>query len=475
MSNKGWIAAGVAAAVLVAGAVGATWWGVAHSRQDAGREDKVNTAVVERTSLTAGLELRGTLAYGQAEDLAGATGIVTKIPEAGSTHKAGEALMEIEGNPVFLLYGSIPLWRDVSAGMSGIDVDTLRAALADLGYSAGDTAPATPYDSALAGAVDALYADNGYPAPSTRPDSVKARDEANAELAGAKDGLAAAEQGLRAARQGASGKELADANNAVAAAQRALTKARNCSAAERQENPEAGGPCDADAAREALASAQAGLADLTKAKDTAAEAAQVASARDQVGAALPKADQASMSGVGPKDVLLIPTKEMRVDQVKAKVGQSADGPVVTWTSTTVFAVAQLTDSQRKLVATGTEVEVKLPDGAVLVGVVGDVTAPRQDPQTYETIPAQARIDVADQAALAQAGLSGVTLTIVQDEAADTLVVPVTALLALSEGGYAVEKVGTGLIGVEVGLIQDTRAQVTPTTGELEAGDEVVVA
>jgi hypothetical protein len=475
VSKKAWIAAGVTAGALLAGAGGATWWGVAHSRDKSSDEDKVSTVVVERTSLTAGLELRGTLAYGAPEELAGATGVVTKVPEAGSTHKVGESLLEIEGSPVFLLRGNIPLWRDLSAGVSGIDVDTLRAALTALGYSAGATAAATPYDQALASAVDQLYADGGYPAPSTRPDAVKARQEADAELAAAREGLAGAEQALRAARGGPSAKDQTDANNAVAAAQRALNKASNCTAKERQENPEAGGMCDAAAAREALASAQAAVADLVKSKDTSAESAAVATARAAVEAAQVKADQASMSAVGPKDILLISTEEMRVDQVKAKVGQSAEGPVVTWTSTTVFALAPLSDSQRKLVATGAEVEVKLPDGAVLEGVVGDVTPARQDPETGETVQAQARIDVEDQAPLVEAGLSGVTLTMVQDEAADTLVVPVTALLALSEGGYAVELVDGTLIGVEVGLIQDTRVQITPTTGDLEEGDKVVIA
>jgi hypothetical protein len=72
-------------------------------------------------------------------------------------------------------------------------------------------------------------------------------------------------------------------------------------------------------------------------------------------------------------------------------------------------------------------------------------------------------------------LSGVTIALIEDEAADALVVPVTALLALSEGGYAVELEDGGLIGVEIGLIQDTRAQIMPTTGDLKEGDLVVIA
>ncbi|MDR2374076.1 MAG: hypothetical protein LBD77_08290 [Bifidobacteriaceae bacterium] len=475
MTKKGWIALGVAAAVAAGTTAGAVWWGARSAADDDVKQAERRTAPVERTSLAAGLELRGTLAYGDPQELAGAQGIVTKVPEAGSIHKVGESLLEIEGNPVFLLQGAIPLWRDLSAGMSGIDVDTLRQALTSLGYSAGDTAAATPYDAALAGAIDQLYAAGGYPAPSTRPDAVKSREEARQELAAAEEGAAAARQALKQAQQGPSGQERTAANEAVAGAKRALTKAQRCSDTDRADQYGTGGECDVDAAQGAVNTANAALADVTKTADVSAERAAVTAAEASLAAAQTKAAQAALSAVGPKDLLIVPTAEMRVDQVKAKVGQSAEGAVVSYTDTTIFALVDLSDAQKKLVVSGSEVEVALPDGTVLAGVVSDVTASRQDPQTYETIPARARIEIGDQATLAQAGLSGVTISIIQDEADDALVVPVTALLALSEGGYAVELESGALIGVEVGLIQDTRAQVTPTTGELAEGDLVVIA
>ncbi|MDR1633578.1 MAG: hypothetical protein LBS27_01355 [Bifidobacteriaceae bacterium] len=475
MTKKGWIAAGVTVAVLAGAAVGAVWWGKAKNGDQKAKTAEVRTAAVERTSLTSGLELRGTLAFGEPKELAGAQGIVTKLPEAGSILKVGEPILEVEGSPVFLLQGEIPLWRDLSAGMSGIDVDTLRQALVALGFSAGDTAAATPYDAALAGAIDALYAAGGYPAPSTRPDAVGLREAANQELAAAREAAAAARQGLAAARRGPSGQEKTAAAEAVAAADRALAKARRCSEADRAEQYGTGGECDVEAAKGNLNSAQAALADLNQATDTSAEQAALTSAEAALATAQTKADQAALSAVGPKDILIVATAEMRVDQVLAKIGQSAEGPVVSYTDTTVFANVDLTDAQRKILVTGSPVEVSLPDGTVLEGQVGEVTASRQDPDTWETIPARARIDMEDQATLTEAGLSGVTIAMIQDQAADALVVPVTALLALSEGGYAVELKGGGLVGVEIGLIQDTRAQITPTTGDLEEGDLVVIA
>ena len=68
------------------------------------------------------------------------------------------------------------------------------------------------------------------------------------------------------------------------------------------------------------------------------------------------------------------------------------------------------------------------------------------------------------------------MVIARDEVADALVVPVTALIATLNDGYAVEVVRSGKVvrvPVELGLIADTRVQITG--GDLEEGDAVVVA
>ena len=87
-----------------------------------------------------------------------------------------------------------------------------------------------------------------------------------------------------------------------------------------------------------------------------------------------------------------------------------------------------------------------------------------------------RVDIADQAAAAPLAGSAVTVEVSTDVAEDALIVPVTALLALAEGGYGVERVTTGdrveLIGVEVGLIAEARVQVA--SDSLEAGDRVQI-
>ena len=69
----------------------------------------------------------------------------------------------------------------------------------------------------------------------------------------------------------------------------------------------------------------------------------------------------------------------------------------------------------------------------------------------------------------------VTVTITRETRPDVTTVPVDALLALAEGGYAVEVVDgdgtTRLVGVELGLFADGAVQVT---GAVAPGDQVVV-
>ena len=72
--------------------------------------------------------------------------------------------------------------------------------------------------------------------------------------------------------------------------------------------------------------------------------------------------------------------------------------------------------------------------------------------------------------------TSVNVLIATESAHDVLTVPVTALVALAEGGYAVEVVdssgATHLVAVKPGIYSDTRVQVS--SDELRAGDTVVV-
>jgi Putative peptidoglycan binding domain len=85
---------------------------------------------------------------------------------AGDTISNGEQLAELDGEPLFVLAGPVPAWRDLTPGETGPDVTELQNALASLGYyDRGDT-PGY-FGAATQDAVAAYYEHLGYTAPAS--------------------------------------------------------------------------------------------------------------------------------------------------------------------------------------------------------------------------------------------------------------------------------------------------------------------
>lgn len=97
-----------------------------------------------------------------------AGGIVTGLPALDSVITQGQTLFQIDGAPVILLYGQVPEWRSLSAGVpSGADVKELEQNLDQLGYSGGYALPLDGvYSNAVGVAVERLLEAKGLP-PST--------------------------------------------------------------------------------------------------------------------------------------------------------------------------------------------------------------------------------------------------------------------------------------------------------------------
>ena len=95
------------------------------------------TATVERRDLVDRQSIAGTLGYADASPLlAAAAGTVTDLPEPGSVVRRGRPLYRLDDEPAaWLLYGSLPAWRDFAPGMAdGEDVRQLERNLRALGH-----------------------------------------------------------------------------------------------------------------------------------------------------------------------------------------------------------------------------------------------------------------------------------------------------------------------------------------------------
>jgi membrane fusion protein, multidrug efflux system len=97
------------------------------------------TGTVERRTLAEHLTATGTIGYaGETTVLARLSGTVTALPKVGDVVHRGERLYSLAGEPVLLMYGAVPAYRDLADGVSeGKDVEQLERNLAALGYSPG--------------------------------------------------------------------------------------------------------------------------------------------------------------------------------------------------------------------------------------------------------------------------------------------------------------------------------------------------
>ncbi|MFI5533041.1 peptidoglycan-binding protein [Kitasatospora sp. NPDC051853] len=135
------IAVPVLVAVVAAGGTAAALAGP--WERGGGASDRAAVAfdlvTVEQGSLSSGIQLTGTLVHDAPVPVAAAgKGVLTALPAVGSVVRAGERLYETDGQPVVLMTGQRPLWRDLGPGAAeGPDVEQLKRNLIDLGFAHG--------------------------------------------------------------------------------------------------------------------------------------------------------------------------------------------------------------------------------------------------------------------------------------------------------------------------------------------------
>ena len=306
------------------------------------------TATVTRQTLIQSVTLLGEVGYGAAVPLAStASGTLTWLPEVGRVVRRGQALLRADEQPVVLLYGPVPMYRSLAAGLKGADVRQLERNLADLGYP-GFTVDDS-FTSSTATAVKRWQEDLGL--------------------------------------------------------------------------PETG---EVEAHRVVFWS-------------------------------------------GP----------LRVAQRLARLGGSATGDVLSATGEVRVVSVSAESGEATWATVGVDVTVDLPGGQVSAGRVaavgppgagsGGASGPSGASGGDQAATVEITISLPDQRALdrlerdVRLDAAPARVTHVLSRRADVLTVPVTALLALAEGGYGLEVVtdgGTRIVAVEIGLFADGRVEVS---------------
>ncbi len=361
-----WVTVAVVLVLAAAGAVVALTGALRGQGSSGGGSSSggsaTSLAAVERRTLSKRMLVTGRLGFAGSYTVLGqAHGTVTWLPELGQVIDQGQALYQVDGAPVVLLYGSAPAWRTLAAGASaadvrGADVAQLNHDLVALGY-------------------------------------------------------------VRSA--------------------------------------------DVESAWDQFSWAtKAGVEKLQK----------------HLGV-----DQSGTLDLG--DVVFLPTAA-RVTTLQASLGAPAAGPVLKASSTTpVVSVALDADLQAE-VKSGDQVAITLPDGSITPGTVtsvGKVAATASNNSggagsSAATVPVT--IQPADAAATGSLDQAPVLVAITTTTIQNVLAVPVSALVARSDGGYAVEVEnpdGTRhLVAVSPGLFDDATGLVQVTGAGLSAGQHVVV-
>jgi multidrug efflux pump subunit AcrA (membrane-fusion protein) len=141
--RKTWLLAGAVVLVTVAATGGVVAAFSPKQATPGPPEPPANTAPVEKGTVSARVSIYGTLTYRARPDgspysvINQARGIYTELPVDGDKIACGDVLYRVDDQPVLLMCGTVPAYRDLHAGDVGNDVRQLNTNLHNLGYDAG--------------------------------------------------------------------------------------------------------------------------------------------------------------------------------------------------------------------------------------------------------------------------------------------------------------------------------------------------
>ncbi|MFV1999833.1 MAG: peptidoglycan-binding protein [Acidimicrobiia bacterium] len=494
-SRLGWWIAGVlvlAAGVAVVAAVLASG-----GDTEAVADTTLSVATVTQTDLVVTQDLDGTLGFGTAETLTfrssndgivtyigGGVGTVTWVVPEGSTVESGDVLYVLDSSPVMVFAGDLPAYRSFNSRMSnGPDVAQLEQALVDLGYDTdAEIVVDEDFTSATRDAIKRLQEsigaeetgslDLGYVLFVSDPLYVATMHVSVGDFARVGEPVVSTSRAISGTVT-----TLVDEGSIVGQGDELLTVDAEPVVLLFGDIPVYRGIARGASGTD-VAQLQRGLIDLGFGDDFKLVA--TGEFDDATFAAL-TAWQESIGAtpdgvVNVGDIFFLP-EAIRIGQNLVAVGDRVnDGtPILSSSVSSTVVSVQLSTDDQDLAAVGDAVIVELPAGTrepAMISTIGTVVLTNQQGETYFEMTVT--LDDAD----AAQGLdeAPVDVEVISDRADGVLAVPVTALLALAEGGYAVEVVPasgeTYLVGVDPGLFADGFVEVTGSG--LDAGMEVVV-
>jgi peptidoglycan hydrolase-like protein with peptidoglycan-binding domain len=165
--------------------------------------------------------------------------------------------------------------------------------------------------------------------------------------------------------------------------------------------------------------------------------------------------------------VVVAPSPIRVSKLTAGLGDNASGPVLSYTGTSRRVSVDLDVAKQDLAKVGAAATVQLPNGTTVpgkvsaVGTVATSTPASQGQQATTTVEVEVTLN--DQSKLGSYDEAPVSVTLVAEQRENVLVVPVSALLALAEGGYGVQIVDNGqtrIVAVKTGLFANNKVEIS---------------
>ncbi|MCM1976634.1 peptidoglycan-binding domain-containing protein [Streptomyces sp. G1] len=409
------LVAGAVALVAAVAVVGAL--GLGGGADDPGAPARSGSLVqVTKENLVERTQVEGQLGYGAEIPLpVKATGTVTWLPEPGTTVERGGDLLRVDDRPVVLLYGALPMFRELGLGQ--------------------EAPPPTP------------------PTPTATPGSGRGGDGSGGSTASSGGPGKGGGTGTGASTGTGTGTGTGTATGTASASGAPTRPLRGMDVMQFERNLAALGYTGFTVDEE-----------FTTGTATAVK-------RWQKSLGLP---QTGRVGIGD---VIYSTGQVRIGHAAVRLGSAVGENALTHTGTARKVVVNASAQEASWAVRGTAVTVTLPDGREAPGEVASVGASATagpdnggggggegggqgggSDAARATVPVT--VVIADQEALGRLESGPVGVSYVGKERRGVLAVPVAALVALAEGGHGLETTDGTFVAVQTGLFADGKVEVS---------------
>lgn len=466
-----------------------------------------SVATVQWRDLTETDTESGTVGYGDPQTVFNRlNGTITSLPSVGEMIHPGDALYTVDGEPVILMDGTTPAYRDLDGfDGAGADVLQLNRNLVNLGFNPDGIVVDDVWQVATTAGVDALQASEGESETGAIPLGRVVFLPGDQLISSVEATIGGTGGGGGSAGSSATGASL-DAtmpapefvtfkHEASPTGSRPATTATTATTTTASAASTTASTTSATVTTRPTATARAttnrdsGQRTTSSGSARATLAALIALVRAQTAQlkAMLKAEHAAASsrpasgGSSGADSSSSSTGDRSSDPDPGGGGASAE-PILQTTSTKLVVTVDLAASSQSEAVLGEHVTVEMPAGNVVSGVITAVSRVAQTSsgstdgtggggpdqsagsggsgQSSSTIPVT--ITLEGQHAGAGLDQAAVSVNFIRAQAKHVLSVPVTALLAIPGGGYAIQEASAPhkLIAVTTGLFAAGYVQVS---------------